>query len=485
MPPSAAQGQYPNQVPYPGPVQPGPYPGPGAPGPYPAQSPPNAYPGQGAPPSGYPNQSPPPNYPNGVVPTSYQTPYPDTGMPPAPIPASPAASGMVPVGASGVAPAGQDVVPPGVTLPPAGPTPPPGSGAISGSSRDPMVSAPPPDDAAKAAEDKSGFDVSKLAPDALWKSLKQATGYGPDQKLAKATFQEGEALFRQKKYKEAVDKFYTASWRWPDSPMEEDSLFLMGECYFFSDQYGKADDTYANLLKKFDNTRYLDTVMSREFAIGRYWDKMDEKHHQWPTTPNLTDRTMPWFDAFDNAINAYDRVRLHDPTGPLADDAVMATANAYFRIGHYEEAAYHYDILRRDYPKSEFQKDAHILGLQAKWHVYQGAEYDAKPLDGAKEIAQQTLTQFPGKLGEEERRVAETRARIIEQQAEREWAMGQFYEKKSGYGAARYYYKSLIQAYPSTRYAELAKAQLEKIRDKPDNPPKPFAWLGKIVDRKE
>ncbi len=90
----------------------------------------------------------------------------------------------------------------------------------------------------------------------------------PTRRSPAAQFREGEALFRAKKYAEAAPKFYTASWRWPDSTLEEDALFLEGECYFFDDQYGKAQDAYDALLKAHGNTRYLDTVMWRLFAIG-------------------------------------------------------------------------------------------------------------------------------------------------------------------------------------------------------------------------
>jgi outer membrane protein assembly factor BamD (BamD/ComL family) len=479
QPPAATSGQT-TMAAYPGTAPPAGYAPAGYTGPAAAPGP---YPGQ-APPSGYPSPTPPPGYQGGVVQTSYQNAYPDTGLPPVSA-SQPPNPGMVPVGGIGVAPAGPDVVPSGVMgPPPPGPNPPPGGTALTGAPRNPVLAAPSPDDSDGPKEDKGGWDISKLAPENVLKDLKKATGFGPDKTLAKTAFQEGEALFRQKKFNEAAEKFSTASWRWPDSAMEEDSMFLLSECYFFTDRYGKADDSYANLLKKYENTRYLDTVMAREFAIGRYWEQMDIQHHRWPTTPNLTDKSMPWFDALGNAIAAYDRVRLHDPTGPLADDAVMATANAYFRNARWEDAAYHYDILRRDYPKSQFQKEAHVLGLQAKWRMYQGSMYDGKPLEEAKEIAQQTLTQFPGKLGEEEARVAETRARINEQAAEREWAMGQFYEKKRAYGSARFYYRSVIEKYPRTQVAERAKVRMDEIRDKPDTPPDYLEWLKKIADRK-
>ena len=261
----------------------------------------------------------------------------------------------------------------------------------------------------------------------------KSMGYGPDESIARDQFRQGEALFREKKYAEAVPKFHMASWCWPDSTLEEDALFLEGECYFFDDQYGKAQDAYDNLLKEHGNTRYLDTVVWRLFAIAPLLGATDAAQPHWPMTPNFTDKTRPWFDSWDNAIAAYEAIHLHDPRGPLADVAEMAIANMYFRAGRYEDAAFHYDIIRKDYPKSKYQLQAHLLGLQSKMRMYQGPIYDGQPLKDAEEIADQTLTQFRGRLGDEEANVVQNRARIVLMKAEREWAMGQYYDRKQYY----------------------------------------------------
>ncbi len=122
-----------------------------------------------------------------------------------------------------------------------------------------------------------------------------------------------------KKYDAAAKKFGKAADRWPDSAMEEDSMFLQAESYFFADRYSKADDEYGELLKKYPNTRYLNKSTARQFSIARYWQDMDKAHPHWPLTPNLVDKTRPLFDTGGHAINAYDNVRVNDPRGPLAD----------------------------------------------------------------------------------------------------------------------------------------------------------------------
>ncbi|MGD0898256.1 MAG: tetratricopeptide repeat protein [Thermoguttaceae bacterium] len=425
-----------------------------------------------------------------ALPPAAYSPPPATGYPPpganCPPPTvagypPPGPAGVVPIGAADTAPVGRDVVPVSLTTPAPGDPGAPG-GPTAGGIPEPIVASPAA--AAKPkSDDDDGWDISNLAPDKIWKNMRAAAGYGPDEKIARAAFQEGLALMRQKKFDEAAAKFDVASDRWPDSTLEEDSLFLLGECYFFADRYSKAYDAYANLLKKRDNTRHLDTVMLRQFLIGRYWDQMDVHAHHWPITPNFTDKTLPLFDTGGNAVGSYEQVRLHDPTGPLADSAVKATADYEFRNGHWEEAAGKYDDLRQHFPKSRFQKDAHILGLQSVMRIYQGPCYYKGPLDRAKDIADQTLTQFRGKLGDEERYVTDTRAHIIEMQADREWAMARYYDKKKHYGAARRYYKTLIDNYPRTPRAEQAQKRLQEIRGEPDTPPDHFAWLTGMFER--
>lgn len=330
---------------------------------------------------------------------------------------------------------------------------------------------------AEKEKEKKGFELSDLAPENIYKNIKKAAGYGPNEQIARTALTEGKALYVEKKYKEAAAKFATAAARWPDSPLEEDAMFLEGESEFFSDQYPKAHDTYGGLLKKYTNTRYLDTVVAREFALGRYWEQLQGAKPLLLLQPNVTDHGRPMFDTFGYAIQAYERVRLNDPTGPLADASLMAMGNAYFRIGRYEDAAANYDLLRKEYPNSKYQALAHVLDLQAKMRVYQGTMYDQGPLNDANKIADQALRQFDKELGAERERVMKARAQIIEEKANREFVLGAYYDQHKYYGAARMYYQSVIDNYPNSEKATEARARMETIRDLPDSPPNYFKWL--------
>ena len=344
--------------------------------------------------------------------------------------------------------------------------------------------APPADaisiSAIKLKEDEkkeAGFDLSDLAPENVYANLKKAAGYGPDEKIAKTAMDDGKSLFRGRKYKEAAVKFATAASRWPDSPMEEDALFLQSESEFFSDQYPKAHDTIGGLLKKYPNTRHLDTVIARQFAIGRYWEQLYTANPSWPVTPNVTDGSKPVFDTFGYAVQAYERVRSYDPKGPLADASLMALGNAYFVRGQWGDAAFNYDLLIKEYPDSKFQQKAHLFALQANMRRYQGSAYDDTPLKDSSKLAKSTLSQFGNKLGDERQRVARSQAQIDEEKANRDIIRAEYYASRRCYGAARLYYNSVVDEFPATESARKAKAELEKIRNEPDEPPAFFQSL--------
>ncbi|MFV2065683.1 MAG: outer membrane protein assembly factor BamD [Pirellulales bacterium] len=211
--------------------------------------------------------------------------------------------------------------------------------------------------------------------------------------------------------------------------------------------------------------------------MALYWQKYADAKPQWPLTPNSFDKTRRAFDTFGHALKVYENIRLNDPTGPRADDALMATATAYFMRGRYEDADYHFDLLRREYPKSEHQFEAHLLGLQCKLRKYQGPDYDGKALEKAEKLSEQLLMQFPDKIDKERDRITKMRAEVAAQRALRNWKMAEYYAKGSHYGAAKHYYQKLIETHPETKLAEQARTELDKIGKLPDEPPQRLEWL--------
>ncbi len=303
------------------------------------------------------------------------------------------------------------------------------------------------------------------------------------EEAAKAMFKEADALFLEKKYKEAQAKYQAAANRYPDSFLEEDALFMVGECQFFQDDYPGASDTYGRILKRNSNTRHLDRIARRMFAIGEYWKERYRETPSWLLKPNLTDKTRPLFDTKGNSMSSFRMVWMNDPTGPLADDSIMQVANMHFLYGEWHKADEHYTQLRHDHPTSKHVMQAYLLGFRTKLELYQGPGYDRTPLNEAEELIETLLLQFSNELGEERERVLQTRSAVRAQQSERDWDFASYYVQGGHNRAARKVLEKLLQKYPETKFAELARQQLADLEGLPDHPKEHLIWLANIFPK--
>lgn len=318
-----------------------------------------------------------------------------------------------------------------------------------------------------------------IDPKKNYKELKQAVGYGVNESAGKTALARGNEAYAKKQYASAASLFRAAANRWPSSAIESEALFKLAESHFFQDNYVDARDAYNELVTKHANTPNLDTLIKRQWEIARYWEKHHMEYKQaWTLQPNFLDKTRPTFDTLGQAVKTYESIRLNDPTGPRADDSIMATAGIYFREGRFNDADYHYSLLRTEYPRSEFQFDAHILGLQSKLKKYQGPDYDGTPLEEAEKLLKQIRTRFAGRLTSEEKdRLREAQAQVEMASDERLLKMGQYYEGTEHFGAARHYYAELARKNPNSPGGKIATERLASFGGRPAVPEEKLAWF--------
>jgi len=333
---------------------------------------------------------------------------------------------------------------------------------------------------------EKSFDWSKLDPATFFTNIRDWMGMGPDERKAAEAMQSGYAIMRQNpdfknaaQNMQAAKLFQKAAKRWPDSVLEEDALFLAGECCYFADNYSGALKNYEKLVTKHRSTKYMDTSTMRLFRIGRYWEKRCDQGVRFA---NFSDKTRPTFDTFGHMKRAYEAIYTSDPTGPFGDKALMALAGAHMNRGvnqgdsQFVDAAALYAALPDINARSEYIIPARKLELLARSKAYVGAEYDAKALEEATKLADQTLRQYGNELGSEKNNILDLRDSLTLQKAERLYESGVYYERKKMYSSARYNYERLLREYPtSTHYADVEKryAKIQNLEDMDDN----LKWL--------
>jgi TolA-binding protein len=304
---------------------------------------------------------------------------------------------------------------------------------------------------------------------------------GTDEYLA------AEQLYEQGDYKAAEAAFKKVARKFKKSDIREDALFMQAESAYQQKHYADANDLYAQLLKEYPSTRHLDEVTRRLFEVARLWLDFpqtaglsdvqqvdyDELGRKLPApnppekkrtpvfVPNFFDETRPTFDTEGNAISALRLIWLNDPTGPLADDALMMTASHYARRGNWIEADRHYTLLREEYPTSPHVQTAFIMGSHVKLMSYDGPAYDGKVLEDARHLKESTLRLYPA--SEDRARLERELEKIEEARAAREWQLVEFYDRKNNPRAQAVYCHIILDRFPNTSYASRAREHLEKL----------------------
>jgi outer membrane protein assembly factor BamD (BamD/ComL family) len=366
----------------------------------------------------------------------------------------------------------------------------------------PSSKLPEYDDAKRSIESYEGEDGNWIRPEGLKGEKKKSKvspavswipgmeTKEPEKDKARALFLEGDQLFEQAKdasdderrklFRNAAKKYKAAAKAWPSSAMEQDSLMMAGESYFFAEDYPDAEEHYVKLVKDYPRTKFLDKADQRRMEIAIFWLKYDAVDPQAFYIPNFTDNRRPLNDTDGHGKRVLDRIRLDNPTGKLADDVTMELATEAFRKGKYQEARDTFDDLRRTYPDSPHQFDAHFLGLKSSMEVYQGAQYPSEPIDEAEKLIKQMVKQFPSQAKEQQEFINRAYAEVRYKKAERIYDQAEYRMKRGENNAAQVYLDRLLTEYSDTPFAEKAREDQARIKELPGEPTRYFQWLNRL-----
>ena len=178
------------------------------------------------------------------------------------------------------------------------------------------------------------------------------------------------------------------------------------------------------------------------------------------------DGRQPFVDTGGFAVKALDHVRLHDPLGPLADDAALRTADHFHTIGNYEVAAEYYDQLLNEYPKSEYRERAQLSSIDSKMKGYIGPEYDITGLEQARETIQKTMAEFPERQATADG-LYHTLDLIRDQEAERAYTTARYYVRAGKPTSAEYYYGLIVNKWPKSKWAGEARKEMAMVAKMP------------------
>jgi len=163
----------------------------------------------------------------------------------------------------------------------------------------------------------------------------------------------------------------------------------------------------------------------------------------------------------DRAMEILDEIAADYPESPLAELALKTKADYLFRTGEHALAELEYSRMLREFPRSRYHQFALGRTAESALASFGGVEYDEAALVEASERYGDYRLRYPGPADREG--VSLIQESIREARAEKEFRIGEYYERTDHIGSAIFYYRQVGSDFPDTTAAGKAKTRLELL----------------------
>ncbi len=271
----------------------------------------------------------------------------------------------------------------------------------------------------------------------------------------------GRALLARNEYGKARKAFQTWFETWPDSPLRREALFYSAETEIMAEDADpksgdlmQAYDWLEEILSAWPGTDLADRAVRREIIIAEMLLFKDRKQRML--------KGMLWLGAEDEALTMLSKVAdTWAPGQPVAEQALRLKGDYHFQNGQFAEAEITYARLMRDFPRGRYRKIALLRSGQSALARFPGVEFDSADLLEAEVYLNDFENQYPQES--DAYRVPQTLVRIQDSLAEKDFKVGQFYERTDKLDAAAYYYRYVMATWPDSTWASQSQERLIAI----------------------
>ncbi len=257
---------------------------------------------------------------------------------------------------------------------------------------------------------------------------------------------------QEQRYRKALTDIKTFIKKYgEDGPLYPEILIAKAEALIGQKEYDQAHQVLQEFLGEFSGMAITTEALRLEFEIAEVF-LTGVKRKVW---------RIFRISGEDLALQILDEISADHPDSRLAELAVKTKADHLFRTGEHALAELEYSRMMREYPRSRY--DQYSLGRAAESALasFGGVDYDEAALVEAQERYVDYRTRYPASADREG--VGLILDSIRESRAEKEFVIGQYYEKTDHVGSAVFYYKELRKAFPDTVAAGKAAARLELL----------------------
>jgi outer membrane protein assembly factor BamD (BamD/ComL family) len=235
------------------------------------------------------------------------------------------------------------------------------------------------------------------------------------------------------------------------SPVRDRCISLLADAFFQEDSRVKSFYYLDELMDEYPESPLFTSALQRQYQIadaylGGY------------------KRTFLWFkilDAGEEGVIMMYRIQQRSPGSPLAEKALLRTADFYFSSQDYDLAEDAYNAYIRSYPRSPDVPRVQLRAAFSSLAQYRGVRFDATAIIDARTQLMDIQRQYP-KMAEEEN-VATVIEQIDSAFAKKILETAEYYQRTHELKGAVFQYRFLAQTYPNSPEAAEARARLSKM----------------------
>jgi outer membrane protein assembly factor BamD (BamD/ComL family) len=173
----------------------------------------------------------------------------------------------------------------------------------------------------------------------------------------------------------------------------------------------------------------------------------------------------------DEAYKILDEIVSDHPESNMAELALKAKADHLFRTGEHALAELEYARLMREYGQSRYHPYALRRAADAALASFAGVVYDEAALVEAQERYSDIRVRYGAQAGVDE--VRNILDAIRQSRAEKDFRIGEYYERTEHLSSAVFYYRGVCKDWPDTIAAAKAASRLELLGAESDFSPAP------------
>jgi outer membrane protein assembly factor BamD (BamD/ComL family) len=226
--------------------------------------------------------------------------------------------------------------------------------------------------------------------------------------------------------------------------------FMRAELLFSQGKFTKAAHAYEKFVVEFPESRLYEAAVDRQFAIATAFLAGQKKS------------VLKVFKmkGYADGEKIMERIGDRAVGAPIGVRASLAVAESYEDRGRFNEAYLKWSQIHSRWPTGQMGRDAMLAMGRCKHAAYKGPSYDVSALISAKSYYENFRLRYPEDAQDFD--INSRVEQIDEQLAYKQFRIGQYYQRTGSKQAADFYYRMVLDNWPGSTAAKMAKRNMDK-----------------------